>query len=58
MKKLAIVALTGLVLTGCQTTQGQQNLVGPIMGAVTGGLLGSTIGSGSGTLWATGAGAV
>lgn len=60
MKNFIVVAMlsAGLVLAGCNTTQGwgQKQTIGTGAGAVAGGLLGSQVGGGSGRLWATGAG--
>ena len=53
MKKLLIVAVSAIVLSGCITTNQQG---GTLIGAATGGLLGSQIGSGTGKLVATGLG--
>lgn len=56
---LAAVAVLGLGLAGCQTTNtGPKEGVGTIGGAVLGGLAGSQIGGGSGRLWTSGAGAL
>ena len=53
---VALIATFGLA--GCNTLQnaGTKQKIGGVGGAVAGGLLGSQIGSGSGRLWATGAG--
>ena len=53
MKKLLIVAVSAIVLSGCITTNQQG---GTLIGAATGGLLGSQVGSGTGKLVATGLG--
>ena len=53
MKKLLVVAVSAIVLSGCITTNQQG---GTLIGAATGGLLGSQIGSGTGKLVATGLG--
>ena len=53
MKKLLMVAISVIVLSGCITTNQQG---GTLIGAATGGLLGSQIGSGTGKLVATGLG--
>jgi surface antigen len=47
MKKtlVALVAASGLVIGGCQTTKEQQ---GTVIGAIAGGLLGNQVGGGSG----------
>jgi len=66
MKKFILVSVlaAGLAVSGCaQTGTGSNNTfskqnVGLASGAVIGGLLGSQVGSGSGRLWATGAGAL
>lgn len=60
MKNFGLMALSvaALSLAGCNTLDsvGTKQGVGGIGGAVLGGLAGSQIGSGSGQLWATGAG--
>ena len=53
MKKLLIVAVSAIALSGCLATNQQG---GTLIGAVTGGLLGSQVGSGTGKLVATGLG--
>jgi len=55
MKKIAILTLAGLMLTGCYATTGKvskQN-VSTGLGCVAGGVLGSKVGSGSGKTLAT-----
>ncbi len=54
-KFLAILAMSALALTACQTT-GNKQLIGGGTGAVLGGLAGSQIGDGSGQLVAVGLG--
>lgn len=60
MRKLFLipVVMLAFALNGCETIQnsGTKQTVGGVTGAVAGGLLGSQVGSGSGRLWATGAG--
>jgi surface antigen len=61
MKKLIIggIVLASLGLAGCQTSRDQsvnKQQMGTLGGAVVGGILASNVGSGSGQLWATGAG--
>ncbi len=62
MKKFILVSVlaAGLAASGCTQTGGGLNKqnVGLASGAVIGGVLGSQVGSGSGRLWATGAGAL
>ena len=58
MKILSVVALSALVLTGCQTANAGDNYLGPIIGGVAGGIIGNQVGSGSGKTAATAAGAV
>ena len=53
MKKLLIVAVSAIALSGCLATNQQG---GTLIGAATGGLLGSQVGSGTGKLVATGLG--
>ena len=53
MKKLLVVAVSAIVLSGCITTNQQG---GTLVGAGVGGLLGSQIGRGTGKLVATGLG--
>ena len=53
MKKLLVVAVSAIVLSGCVITNQQG---GTLVGAATGGLLGSQVGSGTGKLVATGLG--
>ena len=53
MKRLLIVAVSAIVLSGCFATNQQG---GTLMGAGAGGLLGSQVGSGTGKLVATGLG--
>jgi uncharacterized protein YcfJ len=53
MKKLLVVAVSAIVLSGCITSNQQG---GTLIGAGVGGLLGSQIGSGTGKLVATGLG--
>jgi len=55
LKKLAIVATTLLLLTGCQDA-GTKQTFGTIIGAGTGALVGSQIGSGRGQLAAVAVG--
>ena len=55
MKKLLIVAVSAIALSGCLATNQQG---GTLIGAATGGLLGSQVGSGTGKLVATGLGVV
>lgn len=60
MKKTVITAalIAAMGIAGCQTLEGRgtKETVGGVGGAVLGGLAGSQVGSGSGRLWATGAG--
>jgi surface antigen len=60
MKKLYLIpmVLALFSMTACETIQnaGTKQNVGGLAGAVGGGLLGSQVGSGSGQMWATGAG--
>jgi surface antigen len=58
MRILTLSALLtfSLVVSGCQQTTMNKENVGTVGGAVVGGVLGSQVGSGSGRLWATGAG--
>lgn len=58
MKILGVVALSALVLTGCQTANAGDNWAGPVIGGVAGGILGNQVGKGSGKTAATAAGAV
>lgn len=62
MKKLILVSVlaAGLAMSGCTQTGGtfSKENIGLASGAVVGGVLGSQVGSGSGRLWATGAGAL
>ncbi|MFN3827954.1 MAG: RT0821/Lpp0805 family surface protein [Micavibrio sp.] len=62
MKKFIMVSVlaAGLALSGCTQTSGtfSKENIGLASGAVIGGVLGSQVGSGSGRLWATGAGAL
>ena len=53
MKKLLVVAVSAIVLSGCITTNQQG---GTLIGAAAVGLLGSQVGSGTGKLVATGLG--
>ena len=53
MKKLLVVAVSAIVLSGCITSNQQG---GTLIGAGLGGLLGSQVGSGTGKLVATGLG--
>ena len=53
MKKLLIVTVSAIILSGCLATNQQG---GTLIGAVAGGLLGSQVGSGTGKLVATGLG--
>ena len=53
MKKLLVVAVSAIVLSGCVATNQQG---GTLVGAGVGGLLGSQIGKGTGKLVATGLG--
>lgn len=55
---IGVMAAMSLGLAACQQTTGSVNKqdVGTIGGAVVGGYLGSEVGSGTGRLWATGAG--
>jgi len=53
MKKLLVVAVSAIVLSGCITSNQQG---GTLIGAGVGGLLGSQIGNGTGKLVATGLG--
>ena len=53
MKKLLVVAVSAIVLSGCVVTNQQG---GTLVGAGVGGLLGSQVGSGTGKLVATGLG--
>ena len=53
MKKLLVVAVSAIVLSGCIATNQQG---GTLVGAGVGGLLGSQIGKGTGKLVATGLG--
>ena len=53
MKKLLVVAVSAIVLSGCITSNQQG---GTLIGAGVGGLLGSQIGKGTGKLVATGLG--
>ena len=53
MKKLLVVAVSAIVLSGCITSNQQG---GTLVGAAAGGLLGSQLGSGTGKLVATGLG--
>ena len=59
-KKMAVVALVGVLVTGlvgCESNQyGQKQTGGAILGGVVGGLLGSQVGSGKGRLATTAAG--
>ncbi|MBI3440872.1 MAG: glycine zipper 2TM domain-containing protein [Proteobacteria bacterium] len=53
----ACVIVLSLTVSGCVTDDwGTNQTVGTGVGAVTGGLVGSMVGSGSGRLWAVGAG--
>lgn len=60
MKNFALLSMVLAVfaLSACQTLEGRgtKETVGGVGGAVAGGIIGSQIGSGSGRLWATGAG--
>ena len=59
--KLAAVGVMTISLAGCYNAHGGAGAgqgAGTILGAIGGGLLGSQVGSGSGRLWATGAGAL
>lgn len=62
MKKFILVSVlaAGLAMSGCAQTGGtfSKENIGLASGAVVGGVLGSQVGSGSGRLWATGAGAL
>ena len=53
MKKLLIVAVSVIALSGCMATNQER---GAVIGGATGGLLGSQIGSGTGKTVATGVG--
>jgi uncharacterized protein YcfJ len=53
MKKLLVVAVSAIILSGCITSNQQG---GTLIGAGVGGLLGSQIGNGTGKLVATGLG--
>ena len=53
MKKVLIVAISAIALSGCLTTNQHG---GTLVGGAAGGLLGSQIGSGTGNLLATGLG--
>ena len=53
MKKLLIVAVSVIALSGCLTTNQQG---GAVIGGITGGILGNQIGGGSGKTLATGIG--
>ena len=62
IKSALIVGALAVALAGCQTgnpygySGGPKQGIGTVAGAVAGGLAGSQFGSGSGRLWATGAG--
>lgn len=60
MKKMPFISMilaVALSLTACESGQrGQKETVGAGAGAIAGGILGAQFGSGSGRLWATGAG--
>ena len=58
MKILGAVALSAMVLTGCQTAKGNESYLGPVIGGVAGGIIGNQIGKGSGKTIATATGAV
>lgn len=58
MKILSVVAVSALVLTGCQTANAGDNWAGPVIGGVAGGIIGNQVGKGSGKTVATAAGAV
>ena len=53
MKKLLIVAVSAIALSGCLATNQQG---GAVIGGITGGILGNQIGGGSGKTLATGIG--
>ena len=53
MKKLLIVAVSAMALSGCLATNQQG---GALIGGITGGILGNQIGGGSGKTLATGIG--
>ena len=55
MKKLLIVAVSAIALSGCLATNQQG---GAVIGGITGGILGNQIGGGSGRQLATVAGAL
>jgi surface antigen len=56
MKRLAVVAISAVLLAGCAENGPKQN-AGALLGAVAGGLLGGSVTHGSGQAVAVGAGA-
>lgn len=58
MKKIfSVLAILGiLTVTACENSQFNKEQMGSLGGAVLGGIAGSQVGSGSGRLWAVGAG--
>lgn len=58
IRKFVVATALVALLAGCQTTGGNKQTGGAVIGGLIGGLAGSQIGGGSGKLWATGAGAV
>lgn len=58
MKKVITLAILGIFVTACSTTDGPNQVGGKILGGVAGALLGSQFGKGDGRLVAVGVGAL